>query len=194
MALRWEPTDNWTIDTRVNLMYDRDDDRGNSCYAYPDQDLLDALVADGQDISGLPGPFDDGSGAWGGRAFNGIGRVEFLGRGTTIAAMESCQTSRAMGDYVTSQDFDTKSYVDNEWITVDATYDTQEAIGPFENFVWQIKGSRRYNEYRYLQDRDFTEFKIDGVGMSPFGARGQNRVSNEFETLFNADINDRLNI
>ena len=193
-ALRWEPTDNWTIDTRINLMYDRDDDRGNSCYAYPDQDLIDALVADGQDVSGLPGPFADGNGAWGGGAFNGIGRVEFLGRGTTIAAMESCQTSRAQGDYVTSQDFDTKSYVDNEWITVDATYDTQEALGPFENFNWQIKGARRYNEYRYLQDRDFTEFKIDGVGMSPFGARGQNRASSEFETLFNADINDRLNM
>ena len=193
-ALRWLPTDNWTIDTRINLMYDRDDDRGNSCYAYPDQDLLDALDADGQDISSLPSAAPDGAGAWGGGAFNGIGRVEFLGRGTTIAAMESCQTSRAMGDYVTSQDFDTKSYVDNEWITVDATYDTQEAIGPFENFNWQIKASRRYNEYRYLQDRDFTEFKIDGVGMSPFDARGQNRVSNEFETLFNADINDRLNM
>jgi iron complex outermembrane receptor protein len=192
-ALRWLPTDNWTIDARVNLMYDRDDDRGNSCYAYPDQDLIDALEADGQDTSGLPGPFADGNGAWGGN-FGGIGRVEYLGRGTTIAAMESCETSRAMGDYVTSQDFDTKSYIDNEWITLDATYETQEALGPFENFNWQIKGARRYNEYRYLQDRDFTEFKIDGVGMSPFGSRGQNRASTEFETLFNADINDRLNM
>jgi len=193
-ALRWQPTDNWTIDTRINLMYDRDNDRANSCYAYPDQDLVDALAADGQDVSGLPGPFADGAGAWGGGAFNGIGRVEFLGRGTTIAAMESCQTSRSMGDYVTSQDFDTKSYIDNEWITIDATYDTGESYGPFENGNWQIKAARRYNEYRYLQDRDFTEFKIDGVGMSPFGARGQNRVSNEFETLFTADINDRLNM
>jgi len=192
-ALRWLATDNWTIDTRINLMYDRDDDRANSCYAYPDADLLDALEADGQDISGLPGPFEDGAGAWGGN-FGGIGRVEFLGRGSTIAAMESCEISRAMGDYVTSQDFDTKSYVDNEWITIDATYDTDENYGPFENGNWQIKAARRYNEYRYLQDRDFTELKIDGVGMSPFSARGQNRASTEFETLFTADINDRLNM
>ena len=99
-ALRWEPTDNWTIDTRISLMYDRDDDRALSCYAYPDADLIAALEADGQDTSGLPGPFDDGAGAWGG-AFNDIGRVEFLGRGTTIAAMESCQLTRSMGDYVT---------------------------------------------------------------------------------------------
>jgi len=196
-ALRWLPSDNWTIDARVNLMYDRDSDRANSCYAYPDADLLDALAADtpsgNQDISGLPGPFDDGSGAWGG-GFDDIGRVEFLGRGTTIAAMQSCETSRAMGDYVTSQDFDTKSYVDNEWFAIDATYDTAESYGPFENGNWQIKAARHYNEYRYLQDRDFTEFKIDGVGMSPFDARGQNRASPEFETLFTADINDRLNM
>ena len=46
LKLRWEPTDNWTIDTRVNLMYDRDDDRGNSCYAYPDADLIAALEAE----------------------------------------------------------------------------------------------------------------------------------------------------
>jgi iron complex outermembrane receptor protein len=192
-ALRWEPTDNWTIDTRVNLMYDRDNDRANSCYAYPDEDLIAALEADGQDTSGLGvgAGFADGAGAWGG-GFNDVGRVEFLGRGTTIAAMESCQITRAQGDYVTSQDFDTKAHIDNEWITIDATYDTQDAIGPFENGNWQIKVARRYNEYAYLQDRDFTEFKIDGVGMSPFGARGQNRTSNEFETLFSADINDRL--
>ncbi|HSG64418.1 MAG TPA: TonB-dependent receptor, partial [Gammaproteobacteria bacterium] len=88
----------------------------------------------------------------------------------------------------------TKSYVDNEWITLDATYDTGESYGPFENGNWQFKAARRYNEYRYLQDRDFTEFKIDGVGMSPFGARGQNRASNEFEVLFSGDINDRLNM
>ena len=196
-ALRWLPSDNWTIDARINLMYDRDNDRANSCYAYPDADLLDALAADtpsgNQDISGLPGPFDDGAGAWGG-GFDDIGRVEFLGRGTTIAAMQSCETSRAMGDYVTSQDFDTKAYVDNEWFTIDATYDTPENYGPFENGNWQIKAARHYNEYRYLQDRDFTEFKIDGVGMSPFDARGQNRASTEFETLFTADINDRLNM
>ncbi|HEX9877554.1 MAG TPA: TonB-dependent receptor [Gammaproteobacteria bacterium] len=192
-ALRWLPSDNWTIDTRINLMYDRDDDLANSCYAYPDADLLDALEADGQDISGLPGPFADGNGAWGG-SNNGIGNVEFLGPGTTLAAMESCQITRSMGDYVTSQDFDTKSYVDNEWITIDATYDTGEAYGPFENGNWQFKAARRYNEYRYLQDRDFTEFKIDGVGMSPFGARGQNRASNEFEVLFTGDINERLNM
>ncbi len=44
LALRWEAGDNWTIDGRLSLAEDRDDNSGGQCVPRPNQDAYDKLI------------------------------------------------------------------------------------------------------------------------------------------------------
>jgi iron complex outermembrane receptor protein len=189
-ALRWLAGDRWTLDARFSVAEDRDDNRGGQCRAYPDQDLLDTIAADGQDVSGLTA-FADGVGNWGGAA-GGIGRVELIGRGTTLAAMRGCEEDRAQGVYVTSGELETFSNVDNDGIYLKGEWDSDGPMWGLENANVQIQSSYRYMDYFYQQDRDYTPFKIDGVGHQVPGTRGANRTSRGFETIFTGQATDSV--
>ena len=193
LTFRFLPNDHWTIDTRIGMSRDRDQDRGARCIAYPNEEVLTELAGAGFDVSGLPGPYEDGHGFWGSGP-TGLGNIEYLYPGASVDYMRSCEISREMGTFVTAQDFDTKSWVDNEMFSVDATYDSAGEMMGFDNVNVQFKYAARTNSYRYLQDRDWTELKINGVGMSPISARGQYRTTDEFEVIFSGDINDRMRI
>ena len=48
LALRWEAGDNWTIDTRLSVARDRDDNQGGQCLPRPRQDVYDLLIGAAQ--------------------------------------------------------------------------------------------------------------------------------------------------
>ena len=105
LALRWEPGQNWTIDTRLSVARDRDDNQGGQCLPRPRQDMYDRLIGAAQGgtpenpmpfagrdlvlgtaddvIYTGPGPFNDGfgSGPWGGNNDNRAYRIENFGPG-----------------------------------------------------------------------------------------------------------------
>ncbi len=102
---------------------------------------------------------------------------------------------RAAGSYSTTQNMNTSSFVDNDMFTLDATWDSDGPIGPFEQANVQFKYADRENSYRYQQDRDFGQFTIDHIGNAPFpNSDGILRNTEEVEVIFNADVSDSVNI
>jgi outer membrane receptor protein involved in Fe transport len=61
LALRWEPSDSWTIDAKLLASYDRDDNQGGQCVARPDAQLYGMLTRtadrDGNAFSDAAGPW-----------------------------------------------------------------------------------------------------------------------------------------
>jgi iron complex outermembrane receptor protein len=223
LALRWEPSDSWTIDTRLSMAEDRDEQQGAQCRAYPDEEMYYAILnnpandpdADpstwtaepfaGPDLTlGTaddviyegPGPFEFGEGAWGGADIGDL-RIDAIYPGANAAYLNSCNTDFTSGDvWQTYQDFNLRSDVDNDMFTVDATWDAPGAVGPFETATVQIKGGWRYSSYRYSTDRDYGPGAIDHAGNLPNtgDSRGIARWTDEFEVIFNGDLTDQLNI
>ena len=203
LALRFTPGDDWIIDARLAIARDRDGNRGGQCETYPSERLIRAL---NNDPAGTPvnlayvgpgpgprGSFAEGAGAWGGRRFNGIGRVEGWGPGTTVAYLEQCDTMRAMGDYVNFSNTDVFSYVDNHSFNLDATWESPGAIGPFEQGSVQIRAATKETSYRYQQENEYAEWRFTSLGNVPNRTgKGTFRETNEFEVIFNGAVSDRL--
>ena len=157
-----------------------------------------------------PGPFNDGfgSGWWGGtRNDNSDYRIENFGPGgsnlridalypgANAAFLNSCTVDATSGSvYQTYQDAITFSDVDNNMFSVNARWDSDGAVGPFEAASVQIQGASRFASYVYYQDRDFGPGIIDHIGNNPRGSDGVNRSTDEFEVIFNGDLSDRLNV
>jgi outer membrane receptor protein involved in Fe transport len=132
LALRWLPGDNWTIDARLALSYDRDENQGGQCSARPDQDLYDQLI--GAEFGGTPanpvafagrdltfgtpdditytgpGPVGDGFdvGAWGGNNDNSALRTGNFGIGGSNLRLDSNYPG-ANAEYLMSCDTDFSS-------------------------------------------------------------------------------------
>ena len=122
-------------------------------------------------------------------------RVDSLYPGANAEWLMSCAEDVASGNiYQTGQIADTYSNVDNEMFTLDATWTPDGPVGPFENASLQIQGGWRYSSYNYYQDRDYGPFIIDHVGNNPKGSRGIARYTDEFEVIFNGEINDRATL
>ena len=163
-----------------------------------------------------PGPFASGSGAWGSRnddtslrianfidAGTGLAgpggsdfRVDALYPGANAYFLNSCAQDFATGDVFNSyQDYNTRSYVDNDMVTINALWESDGAIGPFEAASLQIQTGSRYTSYRYQQDRDFGPGIIDHIGNNPNpNSRGIQRNTDEFEIIFSGEIGDRVTL
>jgi iron complex outermembrane receptor protein len=211
LALRWEASESWTIDARVSLSEDRDDNRGGQCVPHPASDVYDVVTDpaylaayDGPTASPQlyngPGPFDDENGVplWGGSS-DGRGpggNIDWIYQGALLDYMNACQTDVESGVFTTSQDMpNTYSNVDNNMYELNATWDVDQ-LGAFENASVQILTAHREAGYWYYQDRDFSPLVIDHVGNYGGNSsnQGVNRTTDEFEVIFNADVNDRLHL
>jgi outer membrane receptor protein involved in Fe transport len=122
-------------------------------------------------------------------------RVDALYPGANAEWLNSCLEDEASGSvYQTFQDANTYSDIDNEMFMLDATWESDGAVGPFESANLQIKSAWRYSSYSYYQDRDFGPGIIDHIGNAPTGSRGIARYTDEFEVIFNGQIGDRVNL
>ena len=164
-----------------------------------------------------PGPFTDGFGidTWGSRnddnslrtgnfidagtGLPGLGgsdlRVDSLYPGASAVWLNSCAEDFNSGDvYQSYQDADTHSDVDNEMFMLNALWESDGEVGPFENMSVMIQGATRDTTYNYYQDRDFGPGIIDHIGNTPKGSPGIHRETDEFELIFNGQIGDSLNL
>ena len=217
LALRYMPSEQWTIDGRLSLSYDRDENSGAQCRAYPNTNMYyrlmndntidptsdpstwvarpfagpDRVLGTADDITySGPGPYSDGAGAWGG----GL-RLDRVYPGFNVDYLAQCETDFQTGDiYRGYNDRVNYSDVDNEMLSVNAQWDSDGALGPFESASIQIQGAHRFNAYNYAQDMDKGPGIISHFGTVPRGSDGINRTTDEFEIIFNGDVSDRLNI
>lgn len=155
-----------------------------------------------------PGPFVGGGGAWGSRnddtslriANFGPGgsdlRIDALYPGANAFYLNSCDQDFSSGDvYQTFQDYNTRSFVDNDMLSLNALWESDGAVGPFESVSLQIQTASRHTEYRYQQDRDFGPGIIDHIGNNPNpNSRGIQRNTDEFEVIFTGDLSDRVTL
>jgi len=141
---------------------------------------------------------NDGIGQWGGSfRIDGVnqnvgGHLERLYPGATIDYWTACETDRAMGDYVTSYEKETYVNLDNTTMGGSFDWDSGGAIGGLENLNIRLNVSHHEVEYDYLQDRDFTAYKVDAIGTPPPGGFGQFQENDQIELLFEGAVNDRL--
>ncbi len=219
LALRFLAGDHWTIDAAYRMSEDRDQNSGGQCRARPGTSLYNTLIAGeptnavnpgaffgpdgvaggGDDIFYTgPGPFTDNpAGNWGGAnlPIDGGLRIDAIYSGATAQWLNECEANAAAGPYVTTQNMNTRAYVDNDMYTLDVTWDSDGAIGPFAQANVQLKFADRETNYFYQQDRDFGRFTIDHIGNAPFpGSGGILRETTEFEVIFNADIGENMNL
>jgi iron complex outermembrane recepter protein len=206
-ALRYLPSNQLTVDFRLMLAQDRDENQGGLCRAYPDAEVYgdihgvtfdgpDGLAGTADDVTGnlvgVPeGGYADGEGFWGG----GI-RLDKLYKGANANFLNYCASAWEAGDkYTTYQDYNTFSNVDNNMAFLDVTYEpTDGMIGPLSNASVQLKGGLRYVSYSYQQDRDMGPGIIDHVGNAPTDGRGVNRYTDEFEVILTGNLTDRLTL
>ena len=173
------------------------------------------ILGDADDItyntSGFnAGPFTDGfgEGAWGGsndnNAYRSIAeggipggsdlRIDAIYPGANVEFLESCAQDAASGSvYSSYQDATTSSDVDNDMFHFNALWQSDGPVAGMDSASVEIKGGWRYSSYNYYQDRDFGPGIIDHIGNNPKGSRGIARWTDEFELIFNSQINDALN-
>jgi len=211
LALRWEANENWTIDARVAMSQDRDDNRGGQCVPHPTSQVYNVVTSQtyldnyagpnpNPQLYTGPGPFDDqnGVGRWGGtsQGRGPGGNIDWLYPGAALDYINGCLEDFQAGIYNTSQDMpNTYSDVDNEMLELNATWNTDQ-LGGMENASVQFLSAHRETGYWYMQDRDFSPLIIDHVGNYGGNSsnQGVNRTTDEFEIIFNADVNDRLHL
>jgi iron complex outermembrane receptor protein len=166
-ALRWQPG-NWTIDVNAFLIEMRDDNKGGQCN-----------VGDGN------------SPQWGG----GTGHLERVYPGFSTDFYSTCDPSNpnsdaAQGLFVNSSDKLTFADIDQESVLASAQWDSDGPVGGLEDLSIKFSGSYRYNDYYYLQDRDYQFYAVDAIG--EFGAVGQDNWTRGAEFLVEGTVSDRL--
>jgi iron complex outermembrane receptor protein len=207
LAVRYLPSSELTVDFRLMLAQDRDENQGGACRAYPDQEVYEAIhgvtfngpdgiAGNADDVTGnlvgVPtGGYADGEDFWGG----GI-RLDKVYSGFNAEYLNYCAGAWEAGEkYTTYQDYNTFSNVDNNMAFIDVTYEpTDGMIGPLSNASLQVKGGFRYVSYSYQQDRDMGPGIVDHVGNAPGDGRGVNRYTDEFEVILNGNLTDRLSL
>jgi len=164
-AFRWVPNEHWTMDASAARSRKRDDNQGGQCLGDPNGDAP----------------------KWGGGAGN-VERRLYTGALADLKAI--CAADHAAGDFVNSSDKHTFSDVDEDIVMLAAAWDSKGAIGPLQNLTITARGSYRNMEYRYLADRDYIYWPLDGIGT--LGEHGQSNETYGYELLFEADASDKL--
>lgn len=166
-AVRYEPSDQLTIDASISSVRKRDDNLGGQCI--------------GQ------GALGDAP-QWGGGAGN-LERRLFVG--ATQALFDICAADMAAGEFVHSSDRATFADVDEEGATLSLEWDSAGAFGSLENATITLKASYRKMQYNYLADRDYSSLPIDHIGTVE-GNSGQNNKTTGFEALFEGEVSDTI--
>ena len=163
--------------------------------------------------------YDDGVGQWGGThrfgrpsnddevLVNGVqvdegppnqyrvnfgGHVERLYPGAVIDFWTACNTDNAMGDFVTSSEKASMLQLDNENVNATIQWDSAGEIGGLDNLNIKVTASNHVTDYNYYQDRDYSAIGVDSIGTPPFPGRGTIRTTQNFEVLFTATANERV--
>ncbi|MEN8259069.1 MAG: TonB-dependent receptor [Pseudomonadota bacterium] len=118
------------------------------------------------------------------------GGARWYGDPGSVMYQAVCDEDAAFGPYVNSSDKVTYSNVDLEGVFVAAQWDSDGRVGGLDRLSVKINASHRYTTYTYLQDRDYSSFRIDAIGT--FGADGQNNRTRNGEFLLEGVVNDRL--
>lgn len=218
-ALRYEPTDRWTIDVSLNNERQRHGQNPSSCRVRPDQDVVDALAnmsPGGEDEEGNPllpgsdpavaavhppqiwrGPtYDDGVGSDGGLLEVGEdmyadvgGSAENIFPGGTVAMWENCTTDLESGDFYASDEKDEFTKSDTRSAFFAAEWDSGGTYGAFANLRFKLNASWRDTDYAYLIDLDNTPLNIKVQGQPGVG---NHSTTDNLEFILDADVNDRL--
>jgi len=188
-AIRFTPNDNWMIDVLARANYDDSDSVGGQCRVQPNQDMLNRMTASGFDVSAYSA-FANGRGRWGSNPVNSVGRVDAIYPGATLDFWNNCTLDNERGDYVHSADLAGFAELDTEFFTTTAQWDSNGAVGAFDNLNVQLIAGRLTNKSSTNHDRDWTPLGIDTLGASAV-TDGNKRDTRSLELLFNADINDR---
>jgi len=179
-ALRYTPTDNWTLDFTVNTQKLRHDNKGVQC-----------------------NNFDGSASAWGSRGPDHPSgpRPPHLDRfyydGMTLDHQAACNSDAAAGTYITSSDKVTFSNVDAKAAFFTAQWNSDGPVGGLDDLNFKAIASYRGTNYHYLQDRDGMFYDIDNVGTAVWsnsagGNVGQDNWTRGWELLIEAQANDRL--
>ena len=167
-AIRYEPTDQLTIDTSFVSVKKRDDNLGGQCIG---AGALNDAPQWGNHPSGVPN------------------NDRFLYVGAEQDLFDACADDMAAGDFVHSSDRQTFANVDETAADIALEWDSAGQFGSFENATIKLKAAVRDMQYTYLADRDYTFYPIDHIGS--WGS-GQNNDTKSFEALFEADVSDSL--
>jgi iron complex outermembrane receptor protein len=166
-AIRFTPG-NWTIDVNAFLIERRDDNKGGQCN-----------IGDGN------------SPQWGG----GTGHLERVYVGFADDFTSTCDPSNpdsdpAQGSFVNSADKLTFADIDQEAVFASAQWNSDGPVGGLEDLSVKMSGSYRYNDYYYLQDRDYQFYSVDHIG--EVGVVGQDNWTRGAEFLVEGTVSDRL--
>jgi iron complex outermembrane receptor protein len=173
-ALRWTPS-NWTIDVNAFLIEREDDNKGGQCN-----------IGDGQ------------APEWGGA------HLEKVYPGFTQDFLAQCDPSNpasgaADGVFVNTSDKLTFADISQEAVFASAQWDSDGAVGGLEDLSVKFSGSYRFNDYDYLQDRDYQIYDIDAIGEvaaetlgTGYGKVGQDNWTRGAEFIVEGTVSDRL--
>src|SRR5690606_27656817 len=103
---------------------------------------------------------------------------------------QECLDSVAMGPYVQSSEKLQYSNVDQESAFLSALWDSAGPLGGLDAASIRLTSSYRFVTYRWLRDADRTSLPIDTFAQ--LGPKGQYNRTRNFELVFEADANDRL--
>ena len=120
------------------------------------------------------------------------GHVERLYPGAVIDFWNACNTDNAMGDFVTSSEKASMLQLDNENVNATIQWDSAGEFGGLDNLNIKVIASNHVTDYNYYQDRDYSVIGVDSIGTPPFPGRGTIRTTQNFEVLFTAIANDRV--
>lgn len=183
-AIRFTPGQ-WTIDLNTFLIRYRDDNAGIQCNPGP----TDPNAASGYQYT------EDNQ--WGG----GSGHLERVYAGFGQDYFDACAADAAQGPFVNSSDKVTFADIDQEAVFASAQWDSDGAVGAFDDLSVKISGSYRFNDYDYQQDRDASFYDIDSIGEvstaelgSGYGKIGQDNWTRGAEFLVEGNLSDRLEL
>jgi len=121
--------------------------------------------------------------AWGG--------ARWYGDPGSVMYQAQCDADAAFGPFVNSSDKRTFSNIDQEGAFIAVRWDAGAPVGQLDDMSVRLNASYRYIGYEWLQDRDFTSFRIDALGT--VGEDPDTNVTRNFEVLLEGVVNDRLN-
>ncbi len=133
---------------------------------------------------------------YGGQCATGDGNIDawggarFYGDPGSVMYRAQCDADAALGPFITSSDKLTYSNVDQEGVFASARWNAGESVGPLDDASVSILASYRRISYEYIQDRDFTPFRIDAIGT--VGDDADTNVTRNLEILFEGVVNDRV--
>lgn len=160
-SIRWQPTDQITVDQIFSFSKQNDDNKGGQCRENGGAGANGPFVGEG----GPPGS------ATRSRSFR-----------------DECNRQAAADKYDFTSDKNTFSDVEQIGLFNQTSWDSDGGFGMFETFGLRSNLSYRRTANEYLTDRDYTFVRSDAVGT--FGKDAQLFETYSLELLFDASAND----